>query len=121
MGATLVEQPDRDAHGRQRARRRLRPLDEHERVLEVGLEIAPFGRRDRLEAIEIEVRDGDAALVAVADRERRARDRIGDPEGPAGAADEGRLPGAELAGDGDDVAGAQLAREPRRRRLGPCR
>ena len=41
-----------------------------------------------------------------------------DPERPAGAADQGRLAAAELAGDQDDVAGPQLGGEPRPERLG---
>ena len=49
-----------------------------------------------------------AAVVAVADREGRARHRLRHAERAAGAADERRLPGAELAGDGHDVAGPQL-------------
>ena len=56
------------------------------------------------EAVEVEVRDRRRRLVAVPDREGRARDRLGDAERPRGAADERRLAGAELAGDGDDVA-----------------
>jgi hypothetical protein len=67
------------------------------------------------------MRDVDIAAVAVADCERRARDRPGHAEGAAGAADERRLARAELAGDGDDVARAQLGRELRGELLGLCR
>ena len=83
----------------------LGPLDEDERVLEVRLEVGPLRRRDRGEAVEVEVGDGDvAALVAVTDGEGGAGDRRGDAERTTGAADEGRLAGAELAGHGDDVS-----------------
>ena len=41
--------------------------------------------------------DGERAVVEVADRERRARDRLVDPELAAGAPDERRLARAELA------------------------
>ena len=51
--------------------------------------------------------DRHGRLVAVADREGRARDRALDAERAAGAADERRLAGAELARDRDDVAGAE--------------
>ena len=56
------------------------------------------------------MRDRHAALVAVADRVGRARHRLRDAERAAGAADERRLAGAELAGDGDDVARRRVAR-----------
>jgi hypothetical protein len=41
-----------------------------------------------------------------------------DPERAARTADEGRLPGAELAGDRDDVARLQALGEPRRNGFG---
>ena len=53
----------------------------------------------------------DAALVAVADREGRAGDATLDPERARRTADERRLPGAELAGDGDDVARRERLRQ----------
>src|SRR5205085_9605626 len=105
-----VGEPRPHPHRRKVVARRLRPLHEDDGAVEVRLEITPLGRRDALEAEEVEVRDGDPALVAMADRVRRARDRPADAEAPAGAADEGRLAGAELARDGDDVARAQLGR-----------
>src|SRR5919201_1702637 len=61
----------------------------------------------------VEVRDGDGGRVAVADRVRRARHRLLDAERAAGAADEGRLAGAELAGDRDDVAERERGGESR--------
>ena len=70
----------------------LRPLDEHDRVVEVRLEVAPLGRGQAAEAVEVEVGHVRVPRVAVADRERRARDRRGDAERAAGAADERRLP-----------------------------
>jgi hypothetical protein len=45
----------------------------------------------------------------MADREGRARDRDIDAKRPARTPDERRLAGAELARDGDDVAGTQPA------------
>ena len=60
------------------------------------------------------MRDVDRPAVAVADRERRARDRLVDPERAAGAADERRLARAELARDEDDVTGRE-----QRGRAGP--
>src|SRR5919205_303202 len=119
MSGIHVGQTYLDARGRERAGRGLGPLDEADRVFEVGLEVAPLGRGEALEPVEVEVRDVDRrGRVAVADRERRARDWDGDPERPAGAADEGRLAAAELAADGDDVAGPKLARERGGNRLG---
>ena len=58
------------------------------------------------EPVQVEVGDGDATRVAVADRVRRARHRLLDAERATGAAHERRL------------ARAQLARDRRRRRPG---
>src|SRR5918994_7898778 len=96
-------EPDLRPHGRQPARGRLRPFDEHDRVLEVRLEVRPLGGGDRGEAVQVEVRDVWIALVAMADRVGGARDGSGHAERTAGAPDEGRLSGAELARDGHDV------------------
>ena len=64
------------------------------------------------------MRDLDAvAVVAVADRVRRARDALAHAERAARAADERRLAGAELARDRDDVAGREPPRELGRERL----
>jgi hypothetical protein len=57
------------------------------------------------------MRDVDVAVVPVADRVGRAGDRLPDAERTGCAPDEGRLPRAELAGDGDDVARTELARK----------
>jgi hypothetical protein len=111
--AVHVRQTYRDAHRRERVAGRLWPLDEADRVGEVGLEIAPLRGREALEPVQVEVRDVGAAGVAMADRERRARDGDFDAECAAGAADERRLAGAELAGDRDDVTDAEAAREQR--------
>ena len=56
------------------------------------------------------MRDRDGRVVAVPDREGRARNRPDDAERPARSADECRLARAELAGDRDDVAGPQKRR-----------
>src|SRR5581483_2701877 len=95
----------------------LGPLDEGDRAVEVRLEVAPLLRVEARDAIEVEMRDRNRRLVAVPDREGRARDRAGHTERPRGAADERRLPRAELARDGDDVARGELRREPPRERL----
>src|SRR5207248_4077091 len=98
-----MPQADAVARLRQPPLPRLRPFDERDRVVEVRLEVAPLGRRHAGEAIEVEM--GDLALgavVAVADRVRRAGDALAHAERDAGAANERRLPRAELAGDGDD-------------------
>ena len=118
MRRVHVRQTYRDPHRRERTGRRLRPLDETDRVLEVRLEVAPLRRRETLEAEEVEVRDVRVARVAVTDSEGRAGDRAGHAERTAGAADEGRLAAAELARDGDDVAYGELARQLRGECLG---
>ena len=53
------------AHRRECTRGGLGPLDEADRALEVGLEVAPLGRRKALEAVEIEVRDVGVVRVPV--------------------------------------------------------
>src|SRR4029079_7825272 len=64
----------------------LRPFDEHDRVLEGRLEVAPLRRREPAKAIEVEMGDVDRPAVAVADRERRAGDAAGDAERAGGRA-----------------------------------
>jgi hypothetical protein len=64
------------------------------------------------------VRDVDASVVAMADRESRTGHRAFNPQRPAGTADERRLPGAELARDRDDVPGLQLPGQTSRDLLG---
>src|SRR4051794_20986493 len=81
----------------------LGPLDERDRAVEVRLEIAPLLRVEAGDAVEVEVRHRRRGLVAVADRERRAGDGLGDAERPGGSTDERRLARPELAGDGDHV------------------
>ena len=112
-----------DAHARRRqdAGAGLGPLDEHDRVVEVRLEVPPLRRRDVAKAEEVEVRDVDAAVIAVTDREGRARDRLRHTERAARAPHESRLAGTELARDGDDVTGPQVGNEARRELLGLCR
>ena len=83
------------------------PLDEGDRAGgEVVVEQGRVLAGEALEAVEVEVGDGQPpAVVALADREGRRGDRALDPERPAGAADQGRLAGADLAADDDDVTG----------------
>ena len=61
----------------------LGPLDEGDRAVEVRLEVAPLLRVEAGEPVEVEMGDRNRRLVAVADREGRARDRLDDPERPA--------------------------------------
>jgi len=114
----------RDPNGRARrgqdARAGLRPFDENDRVVEVRLEVTPLGVRELREPVEVEVRDVDVAVVAVADGVRRARDRLRDSERAGRAADERRLPRPELSEDRDDVARAQRRGQTRAERLGVC-
>ena len=57
------------------------------------------------------MRDVDPALIAVTDREGRARHGAVDAERAAGTAHERRFARAELAGDGYDVTDEQAGRE----------
>src|SRR5262249_37852553 len=85
---------------------RLRPLHEADPLgREVVVEQAGVLARQRQQAVEVEVRDLQrAALVDVSDREGRAGDRIGHAQRAGGAAHEGGLAAAELAGDQNDAA-----------------
>src|SRR5829696_5556514 len=105
------------AHRRQPVPRVLRPLDERDCPIEVRLEVGPLLGIDVRDAIQVEVRDRHTAVVAVADRERRAVHRLRDAQRTGGPADERRLPGAEVSGHGDDVASSQHGRHARRERL----
>ena len=91
------------------ALRRRRPLDEGDRV---GAEVVVEQRR----VLALEARragrgrggrPGPGRRLALADREGRRGDRRLDPERPAGAADQRRLAGADLAADDDDVTRAE--------------
>jgi hypothetical protein len=60
------------------------------------------------------VRDvGVPSAVAMADRERRTGHGAVHAQHTAGTANERRLPGTELAGDRDDVAGSQASSQLR--------
>src|SRR5439155_18754120 len=114
-GAPTMLEPEGEAGGRQSRLAYLRPLDEHHRVVEVRLEVSPLGGGETAESVEVEVRNvGGAAVVAMTDRERRARDGVLDAQRPAGAADECRLARSELARDGHHVSRGQAVRERRR-------
>src|SRR4051794_1808938 len=119
--AVAVREPDAHAWRRQNAGAGFGPLDEHDRVVEVRFEVPPLRRGDVAKAEEVEVRDVDAAVVPVADRERRARDRLRHTERAARAPHESRLARAQLTRDGDDVTGLQVGDEARRELLGLCR
>ena len=116
-----VLEPDAQTRRRQDAGAGLGPLDEHDRIVEVRLEVPPLRRRDVAKAEEVEVRDVDATVVPVTDRERRARDRLRHTERAARASHESRLARAELARDGDNVTGLQVGDHARRELLGLCR
>src|SRR4051812_10257427 len=109
---------DGDTHRREPGAPVLGPLDKGNRAIEVGLEVAPLLSAEAAHAIEVEVRDRRRGLVAVADRERGARNGRFDAERAARAANEGRLPRTELARDADDVAGPKPGGKPRPERLG---
>src|SRR6266540_2939016 len=104
--------------GGQNAGGGLRPLHEHDGVVEVRLQIPPLRRRDLLEAEEVEMRDVDRARVAVADRVGGTGHRSGHAEGVRGSADEGGLAGSELSRDCDNVPALELPGEAGRDSLG---
>jgi hypothetical protein len=89
----------------------LGPFDEDNRVLEIRLEVPPLRGRDAAKAEQVEVRYIDAAPIAMADGEGRARDRAGDTERTRRPANERRLARPKLPGDGDDVARLEVADE----------
>ena len=118
MCSSTCRKRTRSRGARQGALGPLGPLDEHDRTVEVGLDRSPVGLGHAGKAIEIEVRDRHAPLVAMPDRVGRARHGLRDAERPAGAADERRLAAAELAGDEDDVARLEARGDARGERLG---
>ena len=89
--------------------RRAGPLDEGDRLrAHVVLENRRVFALQRFQPVEVEMGDGDSrAAVDLADREGRRCDRIGDPQGPAGAADQRRLAGPQVARDDDDGTRAE--------------
>jgi hypothetical protein len=106
--AATVFQPDLSTRGRENPLPRFRPLDEDDCALEVRLEISPLGCGHALETEQIEMGDVDAPAIPMSDREGGARDWHLHAESTTRAADERRLAGAKLAGDGHDVAGRKL-------------
>ena len=103
-----MSQQDVKAWRRERLAGSLRPLDEADRPVEVRLEIAPLGRRDALESIEVEMRDIYASTVPMTNREGGAGNGPGHAQSAACPSHERRLAGAELPRDGDHVAGLEL-------------
>src|SRR3954453_22662214 len=108
-----------DARFREPVAAVLRPLDEGDRAIEVRLEVAPFLRVGTGDAVQVEVRDRHARLIAMADREGRAGDGLTDAESPCGTPHERGLPGPQIARDGHDVADRQLAKQTRLPRFRP--
>ena len=88
-----------------------RPLDEHDRI---GREVVVEQRRvlpfERVEAEQVEMRDGHPAGVAATDRERGARHRLAHAEALAGRAHERRLSRSDVALDEHDITGSQAIR-----------
>ena len=101
-----------DAHvdtlTREHERDRLAPLDDSDPALEQLFEAQIVHLLDPVEAIHVDVRDGDAAFVLLHDRERRARHRLRDTQRARQPFRERRLAGAEVAGEHDEVTGAEL-------------
>jgi hypothetical protein len=97
----------------------MRPLDErdHLRPEVVGEQRRVF-TVERLQPVEVEVRDRNPPPVPLADRESRARDGARHTERPASAANERRLPGAELTLHEHEVARTELGRQSGSERLG---
>src|SRR5947207_2678817 len=101
VGLVDVAEGNRHPSPREPVAAVLGPFHEGDGAVEVGLEVTPLFGIEAGDAVQVEVRDGRRGVVSVADRERGAGDGLDDAERPGGAADEGRLPRAELAGDGD--------------------
>ena len=87
----------------------LGPFDEGDRAVEVRLEVAPLLGVEPGEAVEVEVGDGRRRLVAVADRERRARDGPATPSARAAPRTNVVLP----APSSPETATTSPTREPR--------
>ena len=101
----------------------LGPLHEDDRVVsEERVEQAGVLAAHPGQPVEVEVRHGAvAAVVQVADDERRRRDRALDAQAAQCAAHERRLPRPELARHEHDVAGREVGGEPRPGALGLVR
>jgi hypothetical protein len=112
--AIVMREPDRQPLRRERARDPVCPLDQ-ERPL-AAHQIAEAGPVELVlvaDPVQVGVVDRDPAAVGRHDREARARDLPGrHPGAGAGAADELRLPGPELALERHHVAGPEEPAEP---------
>ena len=96
----------------------LGPLDEGNRAIEVRLEVAPLLGAEAGHAVEVEMRDGNGRLVAVADREGRARTGPSTPSSRQAPRTNVVLPAPSSPATATTSPGAQLRREPRAERLG---
>ena len=98
----------------------VRPFRERHRIGTgiVGKQIGIFGR-ERLQAVEVEVRDPSGGCgVKPPDRERRTRHGPFDSERAGSSADKRRLARAELTADEDNVAGLERRSEVGAKPLG---
>src|SRR4029079_13343236 len=91
-----MSQQDMKSRRGQRVAGSLRPLDEADRSVEIRLEIAPLGRRDALESIEVEMRDIYASTVPMTNREGGAGNGPGHAQSAACPSHERRVLGAQL-------------------------
>src|SRR5262245_47875773 len=114
VAAEVGETDPQQMTPRQLRLRHRRPLDEGNGL---GVEVVVQQRRilalEPTEPVEVEVGDRQPPAVALTDREGGRGDRPLDSKRPAGAADQGRLPGPEIAAEEDDVAGAEPGGDPR--------
>ena len=88
-------------------RDRLAPLDHDDTAFEQFFETQIVQLLDPNQPIHVDVRERQPARVFLHDRERRTRHRLGDAEPAREALHEGRLPGAEVAAEHDEIADVQ--------------
>src|SRR5262249_9790076 len=98
------------------------PFDERDGVVAQNLlEPEVVQLLERVDAIDVHVHDGHSTFVLANDGERGAHDRVLRAERPREAACEQGLARSEVAGQGDDVAGAEQLADRSRQREGLVR